>query len=56
MTETVSGGFYCDECNNTGAIDCCCGGDLCVCGAEEVPCPTCGVGFEYDPFRDDEDY
>lgn len=32
---------YCDTCQNTGSIDCLCGGDLCVCGREEFPCPDC---------------
>lgn len=42
---------YCPTCNNTGFIDCHCGGDLCVCGEEEIECPECGGGF----FDDDED-
>lgn len=32
---------YCDECQNTGTVGCYCGGDLCVCGEEELPCPRC---------------
>ena len=32
---------YCTTCQNTGMIDCHCGGDLCVCGEEELPCPDC---------------
>lgn len=33
---------YCDRCNNTGWIDCHCGGDLCVCeNGGEKPCPVC---------------
>ncbi len=35
---------YCDTCNNTGEIDCYCGGDLCVCGAQVEPCPKCDGG------------
>ena len=42
---------YCATCNNTGYIDCHCGGDLCVCGEEEIDCPECG-GMDID---DDED-
>lgn len=42
---------YCATCNNTGFIDCHCGGDLCVCGEEEIECPECGNGF-----ADDDDY
>ena len=30
---------YCATCNNTGSIDCHCGGDMCVCGEEEIKCP-----------------
>lgn len=45
---------YCATCNNTGSIDCHCGGDLCVCGDEEIECPECGGGFgeedDYDDF------
>lgn len=34
---------YCDLCNNTGWVDCYCGGDLCVCESQgENPCPQCG--------------
>lgn len=33
---------YCDTCQNTGYVDCHCGGDLCVCGAGEIECPVCG--------------
>jgi len=42
-------GFYCATCNNTGSIDCHCGGDLCVCGDEEIPCPDC---VEDDDFNE----
>lgn len=35
-------GDYCDRCNNTGEIDCHCGGDLCICGADTLECPQCG--------------
>ena len=34
-------GDYCDECQNTGMVECYCGGDLCVCGQEELDCPVC---------------
>lgn len=33
--------YYCDVCQNTGWVDCYCGGDLCVCGREEIECPSC---------------
>lgn len=39
---------YCGECQNTGTVQCYCGGDLCVCGEEEVPCPACGGYSGYD--------
>lgn len=49
-------GDYCDRCNNTGEIDCYCGGDLCVCGCQELPCPQCSGGElnsnNYDPDLD----
>ena len=51
-------GFYCAECNNTGWIDCHCGGDLCVCenNGEEI-CPYCGGdGCEDDFDFDDGQY
>lgn len=35
---------YCDTCNNTGEVDCYCGGDLCCCGKEVEPCPKCDGG------------
>lgn len=44
---------YCATCNNTNFIDCHCGGDLCVCGEEEIECPDCGGGFVCD---DPDDY
>lgn len=42
--------MYCDHCQNTGWIDCRCGGDLCVCGENEIPCPKC------DGIADDDNY
>jgi hypothetical protein len=34
---------YCDQCQNTGWVDCYCGGDMCVCENNgEEPCPACG--------------
>lgn len=44
-------GGYCDRCNNTGEVDCHCGGDLCVCGRLELPCPKCH-GASADPAFD----
>lgn len=41
-------GEYCDRCQNTGEIDCHCGGDLCVCGEETKECPRCH-GESCDP-------
>lgn len=36
---------YCERCNNTGDVDCHCGGDLCVCGGDNGDgtniCPAC---------------
>jgi hypothetical protein len=33
---------YCEHCNNTGWLDCHCGGDLCVCDNNgEKPCFYC---------------
>jgi len=48
---------YCAECNNTGMVDCHCGGDLCVCDNNgEEPCPMCGgeSSFICDEIDDDE--
>lgn len=43
---------YCDHCNNTGMIDCHCGGDLCVCENQgEEPCPYCGGESGFDCFE-----
>ena len=28
---------YYDRCQNMGTVDCLCGGDMCVCGDEEIP-------------------
>lgn len=36
------GEFWCEECHNTGSVECYCGGDLCVCEYNgEMPCPCC---------------
>lgn len=50
-------GEYCDRCQNTGEVECRCGGDLCVCGAQEIECPRChGLsGHEFVPGRDDDE-
>lgn len=33
---------YCTHCQNTGWVDCYCGGDLCICENNgEEPCPYC---------------
>jgi hypothetical protein len=33
---------WCPTCQNTGYLDCHCGGDLCVCeNRGEYPCPDC---------------
>lgn len=39
---------YCTECQNTGTVECYCGGDLCVCGEYETPCPMCGGESPFD--------
>jgi len=46
---------YCAECQNTGYVECYCGGDLCVCGEQELPCPVCGEESGFVPETDDED-
>ena len=39
---------WCDTCQNTGWVDCLCGGDLCICmNFGEYPCPSCD-GFPYE--------
>lgn len=43
---------YCTYCQNTGTVDCECGGDLCLCGAGEVDCPACGGEFDDEPDDD----
>jgi len=48
---------YCSECNNTGWLDCYCGGDLCVCENNgEYPCPYCDGGAACDDDCDLEEY
>jgi hypothetical protein len=49
-------GGYCDRCQNTGMVDCHCGGDLCVCGAEELVCPRCHGESCGEAVNEDEDY
>lgn len=46
-------GLYCTECQNTGEVDCHCGGDLCICGAQEIICPNCD-GQSADLYSDDD--
>ena len=48
-------GEYCDRCQNTGEVDCYCGGDLCVCGQQEIACPRChgDSALPFDGFEDD---
>jgi hypothetical protein len=42
---------WCDHCQNTGWLDCLCGGDMCVCENNgEYPCPYC------DGITEDGDY
>ena len=48
-------GQYCDRCANTGEINCRCGGDLCLCGAQEIECPRCH-GRCLDEFYEEDDY
>lgn len=54
MGEKWKPGLYCYHCQNTGEIDCRCGGDLCVCGLQEIPCPTCD-GRSADPYDYDDE-
>lgn len=50
-------GEYCDRCNNTGEVDCYCGGDLCVCdNYGEMVCPRCDGRAGQDVFADGELY
>lgn len=44
---------YCDICQNTGEVDCYCGGDLCICGQETIECPKCGGGRDREEDPDD---
>lgn len=32
----------CFRCDGSGEVQCHCGGDLCFCGQEDIPCPACG--------------
>ena len=47
---------WCDHCQNTGYLDCHCGGDFCVCERNgEYPCPHCdvaGYGCVEDDYED----
>lgn len=48
-------GFWCDGCQNTGYVDCYCGGDLCICENNgEMLCPVCD-GMPYALGDEDED-
>jgi hypothetical protein len=39
---TDGDGEWCEHCQNTGELDCYCGGDLCVCDNNgSYPCPHC---------------
>lgn len=50
-------GDYCDPCNNTGEIDCHCGGDLCICGQQQITCSRCdGLAGLADPHPFEDDY
>lgn len=40
---------WCATCQNTGWINCYCGGDLCICENNgEEPCPSCDGDFVCD--------
>lgn len=44
---------FCERCQNTGWIECMCGGDICVCeNYGEMECPVC---FGEPPHEDDFD-
>jgi hypothetical protein len=47
---------YCATCQNTGEVDCRCGGDLCVCGDEVMICPACGGDYDDGDTFDDDTY
>lgn len=49
-------GGYCDRCNNTGMVDCHCGGDLCVCDQYELVCPRCHGESGIESTNSDDDY
>jgi hypothetical protein len=45
--------LYCEECYNTGELDCYCGGDNCVCMKNGTyPCPHCDGGHAVDDDSD----
>jgi hypothetical protein len=42
--DEFDGKEFCMNCNNTGIVDCHCGGDLCIClNNGEMPCPNCSL-------------
>ena len=47
-------GEYCDKCQTLGTVECYCGGDLCVCGQQELNCPLC-KGASAKEYHDEED-
>ena len=55
MAEKWRPGLYCDRCQNTGEVNCYCGGDLCVCGRQEFVCPRCDGRSADDGCWDEED-
>lgn len=55
MAEKWRPGLYCDRCQNTGEVNCYCGGDLCVCGRQEIACPRCDGRSADDGYWGEED-
>lgn len=40
----------CDRCDGHGEVICHCGGDMCLCGCQYVPCPVCGGEYGTDGY------
>lgn len=41
---------FCTNCQNSGSVNCYCGGDQCFCENQgEIYCPYCEAGEEWQP-------